>query len=82
MRNIQGTAATQNSGRQIQPTLYGTTPTGGCNPLQPRKKSRPEGGSLDKSFSQNCHPERSEGSRVMKYEILRCAQNDKQPVLG
>jgi hypothetical protein len=28
-------------------------------------------------LSQNCHPERSEGSGHQKYEILRFAQNDK-----
>jgi hypothetical protein len=25
----------------------------------------------------SCHPERSEGSRVMGAEMLRCAQHDK-----
>jgi len=29
-----------------------------------------------KKLSQNCHPERSEGSGLPKREILRCAQND------
>jgi hypothetical protein len=31
---------------------------------------------IDYLETQNCHPERSEGSGLSKREILRCAQND------